>query len=169
MTEAHTGVFENGGIVPDGKGDWPNGTPVWFAIEDDSPPPPAEPYDREKELAILRESIEEMKAGVGGIPFEEAMERIRREHNLPPAPRHRFMIETSFTFGDVVEFVHPNYSGQGRVIQISLCDDLTIRYLVDRLVEGCAELYEVEPQDMKLVVTADTTDVTPAFRTARQS
>lgn len=43
------------------------------------------PYDREKELALLRECIAEMKAGVPGIPLDEAFRQIATELNLPPA------------------------------------------------------------------------------------
>ncbi|OWK35973.1 hypothetical protein [Fimbriiglobus ruber] len=46
-------------------------------------PHPLVPYDREKELAVLRESIEDMKAG-RGRPLEEAMAEIAKEFNLPP-------------------------------------------------------------------------------------
>lgn len=45
---------------------------------------PMAPYDRETELAILRESIESMKAGEVGVPFRQAMEELSRKHNLPP-------------------------------------------------------------------------------------
>jgi hypothetical protein len=54
-------------------------------VPDPSLPPghPHAPYNREIELAILRASIEEMKAG-GGRPFEEAMAEIAAKYNLPP-------------------------------------------------------------------------------------
>jgi hypothetical protein len=57
-------------------------------VPDPSMPPdhPMAPYDRETELAILRASIEEVKAGVAGIPFRQAMEELSRKHNLPPLP-----------------------------------------------------------------------------------
>jgi hypothetical protein len=54
-------------------------------IEDHPPDHPCAPYDRETELAILRASIEDMKAG-RGIPLEEAMAQIAKEFNLPPVP-----------------------------------------------------------------------------------
>ena len=47
---------------------------------------PMAPFDRETELAILRESIESMKAGEVGVPFRQAMEELSRKHNLPPLP-----------------------------------------------------------------------------------
>lgn len=57
-------------------------------LPDPSLPPghPLAPYDRETELAILRESIEKMKAGEAGIPLRQAMEELSRKHNLPPLP-----------------------------------------------------------------------------------
>ena len=59
-----------------------------LVLPDPSLPPghPLAPYDRETELAILRASIEEMKAGGAGIPLRQAMEELSRKHNLPPLP-----------------------------------------------------------------------------------
>lgn len=45
---------------------------------------PFEPYDRAKELAILRASIEDMKAG-RGTPLEEEMAEIAAEYKLASA------------------------------------------------------------------------------------
>jgi hypothetical protein len=55
-------------------------------VPDPSLPPdhPLAPYNREIELAILRASIEAMKAGEVGMPLEEAMAKIAAELNLPP-------------------------------------------------------------------------------------
>ena len=47
-------------------------------------PHPLAPYDREKELALLRERIAETKAGIRGIPLKDAMAQIAVELNLPP-------------------------------------------------------------------------------------
>jgi hypothetical protein len=78
------GAVVNGVIVPDAKTQLPEGARVWFELADDDDLfPPPEPYDREKELAILRESIEDMKAG-RTRPFEEVMAEIAARHNLPP-------------------------------------------------------------------------------------
>lgn len=52
--------------------------------EDDLAPPP-ETYDREKELAILREALKDVKAG-RGTPFEEFMAKLAAEYQLPPLP-----------------------------------------------------------------------------------
>jgi len=46
---------------------------------------PAEPSDREKELAILRASLEDVRAGKG-MPFEEFMAQLAAEYKLPPVP-----------------------------------------------------------------------------------
>ena len=48
---------------------------------------PDAPYDRVKELAILRESIDAMNAGEVGIPLDEAMAQIARNLNLPSSRR----------------------------------------------------------------------------------
>jgi hypothetical protein len=59
-----------------------------LVLPDPSLPPghPLAAYDRETELAILRERIKAMKAGEVGIPFRHAMEELSRKHNLPPLP-----------------------------------------------------------------------------------
>jgi hypothetical protein len=87
------GIVSNGVIVPDESCSLPEGTRVRIEVATDlddeldrltlpdpSLPPdhPDAPYDREIELAILRESIAEMKAG-GGRPFEEVMAEIGNE------------------------------------------------------------------------------------------
>ncbi len=53
--------------------------------EDDDLFPPPEPYDREKELAILRESLEDVRAG-RGTEAREFLKKLAEEHNLPLAP-----------------------------------------------------------------------------------
>jgi len=84
------GTVMNGVIVLDGGAQLPEGVRVRVELEDpddlDDLAPPMEPYDREKELAILRESIEDMKAG-RTRPFEEVMAEIAARYNLPPPPR----------------------------------------------------------------------------------
>jgi hypothetical protein len=47
--------------------------------------PPAEPYDREKELAILREALEDARAG-RGMEAREFLKKLAEEHDLPLAP-----------------------------------------------------------------------------------
>ena len=58
---------------------------VELADEGDDLAPPLEPYDRDKELAILREALEDVKAG-RGMPFEEFMANLAAEYNLPSVP-----------------------------------------------------------------------------------
>ena len=93
------GTVVNGAFVPDNGARLPEGARARLEVVGDTPeddwpdlvgpnlPPddPHAPYDRETELAILRASIEEMKAG-GGRPFEEVMAEIAAKHGLPPVP-----------------------------------------------------------------------------------
>ncbi len=78
------GVIVNGTVVLDAPVVFPEGTRVRVGpaheFEDDFP---HEPHDRANELAILRESIEDMKAG-RTRPFDEAMAEIAAKHSLPP-------------------------------------------------------------------------------------
>ena len=68
------GTVKNGVIVPDTSARLPDGTRVRFEVEEAVEyPHPRAPYDREKEIALLRERIAEQEAGVPGIPLEEAM------------------------------------------------------------------------------------------------
>lgn len=92
------GTVIDGVVVPDSGLQLPEGARVRFELveeldEDDlelpdpSLPPdhPDAPYNREVELAILRESIAEMKAG-GGRPWREVMEELSLKHGLDPLP-----------------------------------------------------------------------------------
>ena len=82
------GTVVNGVIVLDAGTRLPEGARVRVELADekiDDLFPPPEPYDREKELAILRESLEDVKAG-RGMPFEEFMAKLAAELNLPPVP-----------------------------------------------------------------------------------
>jgi hypothetical protein len=81
------GTVINGAIVLDAGARFPEGARVRveLAEDDDDLFPPPEPYDREKELAILREALEDVKAG-RGTPFEEFMAELAAEFNLPPIP-----------------------------------------------------------------------------------
>ena len=78
------GTVINGVIVLDGGAQLPEGTRVWVEEEDDIAPP-QEPYDREKELALLRQSIEDMKAG-RMVPARQALADIARKYGLPLEP-----------------------------------------------------------------------------------
>lgn len=78
------GIVVNGVIVLDGGARLPEGERVRIeVVDDDDLAPPLEPYDREKELAILREALEDVKAG-RTRPFEEVMAEIAARYNLPP-------------------------------------------------------------------------------------
>lgn len=80
------GTVVNGVIVLDGGARLPEGERVRIElVDDDDVAPPPEPYDREKELAILRESIEDMKAG-RGRPAREVLKELAEKFNLPLAP-----------------------------------------------------------------------------------
>ncbi|MGH7173123.1 MAG: hypothetical protein ACRELF_00105 [Gemmataceae bacterium] len=80
------GTVVNGVIVLDDGARLPEGERVRIElVDDDDVAPPPEPYDREKELAILRESIEDMKAG-RGRPAREVLKELAEKFNLPLAP-----------------------------------------------------------------------------------
>lgn len=81
------GTVVNGVVVFDGNLKVPEGAKVRvaFEFEDDAfeYPHPLAPYDRKKEVELLRERIATRDAGGPGIPLREAMERIANELNLP--------------------------------------------------------------------------------------
>jgi hypothetical protein len=87
-----TGSVVNGLIVLDGASRLPEGTKVRVEVVDndedeldDFPPPPStETY--EEHLAILRQSIEEMKAGVGGVEARKFLKELAIKYNLPLLP-----------------------------------------------------------------------------------
>jgi hypothetical protein len=80
------GTVRNGVIVLDDAIQLPEGARVRVEVADpDDLAPPPEPYDREKELAILREALADVQAG-RGMPFEEFMAKLATEYQLPPLP-----------------------------------------------------------------------------------
>ncbi|HWG44219.1 MAG TPA: hypothetical protein VN688_15680 [Gemmataceae bacterium] len=80
------GTVMNGVIVLDNETKLPEGVRVLVELADaDDLAPPLEPYDREKELAILREALEDVRAG-RGMPFEEFMAKLAVKYKLPPIP-----------------------------------------------------------------------------------
>lgn len=96
------GTVVNGAVVLDNGTPLPEGARVrleliddtsfmddWPDMTDPSLPPdhPCAPYDRETELAILRQSIEDMKAGRGGMTLEQFEAEFAKEFKLPPVPR----------------------------------------------------------------------------------
>ena len=77
------GTVVNGVIVLNTGAQLPEGAKVLVELADgDDLAPPPENYGREKELAILRESLEDARAG-RTRPFEEVMAEIAIRHNLP--------------------------------------------------------------------------------------
>jgi hypothetical protein len=96
------GTVVNGVVVWDAGARLPEGARVRLEVIDDEsymnewpdpvdptlpPDHPHAPYNREAELATLRQSITAMKAGEVGIPLDEAMARIAAELKLPPVDR----------------------------------------------------------------------------------
>jgi hypothetical protein len=81
------GTVVNGMVVLDTGAQLPEGARVRveLADEDDDLFPPPEPYDREKELAILREALEDVKVG-RGMPFEEFMANLAAKYNFLSIP-----------------------------------------------------------------------------------
>ena len=80
------GTVVNGVIVPDGGAALPEGSRVRIELsEQPAYPHPMAQYDREKELALLRERIAEAESGASSIPVDEAFEQIRNELKLPRA------------------------------------------------------------------------------------
>lgn len=78
------GTVVNGVVVPDGGARLPEGARVRIEVEERYEyPHPLAPYDRAKEIALLRERIAEVKSGAPGIPLDEAFARLRAELNLP--------------------------------------------------------------------------------------
>ena len=81
------GIVLNGVIVLDRGAQLPEGARVRVEVADgDDGGPAPEPYDREKELSILRESLDDVRAG-RGVPFGEFMAQLAAEYKLPaPTP-----------------------------------------------------------------------------------
>ncbi len=80
------GTVVNGVIVLDGGVQLPEGERVRVELmDDDAIVPPPEPYDREKELTILREALADVKAGRGRAA-REVLKELADKYNLPLAP-----------------------------------------------------------------------------------
>ena len=86
-----SGTIVNGQVHLDAPTELPDGTRValWpqadFEVDFDYPHPMA-PYDREKEAALLRESIADMQAG-RGTEARDFLEQLARERGLSLEPR----------------------------------------------------------------------------------
>jgi len=83
------GTVVNGMIVLDGTPQLPEGARVRVELAEGEDPddigPPPEPYDRAKELAILREALEDVKAG-RGTDARQFLKDLAEKHNLPLTP-----------------------------------------------------------------------------------
>lgn len=83
---ALTGTILDGQLVFDAPVGLPNGTRGRFVPDppdgDNDFDPSPDTHDRATELAILRESLEDAKAG-RTRPFEEVMAEIAAKYNLP--------------------------------------------------------------------------------------
>jgi hypothetical protein len=80
------GTVVNGVIVLEGGVRLPEGARVRVEVEDpDDLAPPPEPYDRQTELAILREGIEDVKAG-RTTDARQALADLARKYGLPLEP-----------------------------------------------------------------------------------
>lgn len=74
------GVVKNGTVILDEGSDFPEGARVEVALtEAFEYPHPLAPYDRDKEVALLRERLAEMDAGVPGYTVEEVFAKLRSE------------------------------------------------------------------------------------------
>ncbi len=85
------GTIRNGRVELDEPPDWREGTRVTVEVStvDDEVleyPHPMAPYDREKELALLRAAYADVQAGVPGMPLEEFEAEFARKFGLPPVP-----------------------------------------------------------------------------------
>lgn len=83
------GTVLNGVVVFDGAAKAPEGARVRvdFELEDaDDIGAPPEPYDPERDLALLRDAVEDVKAG-RTRPFDEAMAEMAARHNFSWPPQ----------------------------------------------------------------------------------
>ena len=82
------GVIVNGQVQLDSPSPLPDGTRVTVElIAVYEYPHPMAPYDHEQELALLRESIEDAKAGRGeGIEARAFLKQLALERGLPLEP-----------------------------------------------------------------------------------
>lgn len=90
------GTVVNGLVVFNGSVKFPEGSEVVVALADEGIdarlptdetfeyPHPLAPYDREKEIALLRSRAAGSKAGVRPIPLDDAMTRIAAGLDLSP-------------------------------------------------------------------------------------
>ena len=86
------GVIVNGRVDLKVPAEWPNGSRVTIELAADDLDysegydPPPEEESHEEFLESLRQAVADIKAGIRGIPLEEAFAQIAAEFNLPPVP-----------------------------------------------------------------------------------
>lgn len=83
------GTVINGVIVLDGS-PAPEGQRVFVDLESDASyvyPHPMAPYNREKELALLRQAYAEVKSGKTSIPLAQFEAEFAKEFHLSPIPQ----------------------------------------------------------------------------------
>ena len=85
------GTVINGVIVLDGRPALPEGQRVFVGLEGDDAtyeyPHPMAPYNREKELTILRQAYAEAKVGKTSIPLAQFEAEFAKEFDLLPIPQ----------------------------------------------------------------------------------
>ncbi len=72
------GTIQNGQVLLDHPVELPDGTRVTL-LRDEVYPHPLAPYDREKEIALLRESVARMDAGELGQDADEVFDELEKE------------------------------------------------------------------------------------------
>lgn len=79
------GTIVDGRVELDHPAELPNGTRVcvWVSVSGEAfGGPPLEAEDREQELAILREALDDVRAGRGGVPHDVMMAEIATQFGL---------------------------------------------------------------------------------------
>ncbi len=84
-----SGTIQNGHVLLDSPANLPDGTRVTLQNEfaELEYPHPMAPYDREKEIALLRESIALMDSGDIGRSVAEVFADIEKSFDYPPSER----------------------------------------------------------------------------------
>ena len=78
------GTIQNGQVQLDVPADWPDGTRVTLLREEVYKyPHPMAPYDREKEIELLRESLAQMDAGDIGRSVADVFADIEKTFAIP--------------------------------------------------------------------------------------
>ena len=74
------GTIINGQVQLDAPAELPDGTRVSLSPQEDfNYPHPMAPYDRDKEVALLRQSLAAMDAGQQGRSVDDVFDEIERE------------------------------------------------------------------------------------------